>query len=244
MEVGVAFFQRMRPCRVARENTVKRDLLSVKRDLLSSSSEREHGAVARVLESPVHEPLLSQTPPPPVARSGPASTSFIAMNLLGVNFLLPSSSSSSYFLLLLLFGVHKPQSRKGISRVAKSAWLAWSHFNQGRAGLTPIQAYLIAAFAYPHTKSPLPVAIRVAVCILVISGRGHAQRPAPELAQGSNEFEADELEMVVEWMLRKRLVLRALIQVTQAIVPQTQGKVPLGVLPKLLKSQYPSTFTI
>ena len=166
------------------------------------------------------------------------------MNLLGVNFLLPSSSSSSYFLLLLLFGVHKPQSRKGISRVAKSAWLAWSHFNQGRAGLTPIQAYLIAAFTYPHTKSPLPVAIRVAVCILVISGRGHAQRPAPELAQGSNEFEADELEMVVEWMLRKRLVLRALIQVTQAIVPQTQGGVPLGVLPKLLKSQYPSTFTI
>jgi energy-converting hydrogenase Eha subunit F len=50
--------------------------------------------------------------------------------------------------------------------------------------------------------------------------------------------------MVVEWMLRKRLVLRALIQVTQAIVPQTQGGVPLGVLPKLLKSQYPSTFTI
>jgi hypothetical protein len=43
------------------------------------------------------------------------------MNLLGVNFLLPSSSSSSYFLLLLLFGVHKPQSRKGISRVAKNA---------------------------------------------------------------------------------------------------------------------------
>ena len=68
MEVGVAVFQRMRPCRVARENTVKRDLLSVKRDLLSSSSEREHGAVARVLESPVHEPLLSQNPPPPVAR--------------------------------------------------------------------------------------------------------------------------------------------------------------------------------
>ena len=78
---------------------------------------------------------------------------------------------------------------------------------------------MIAVLTCPHTKSSPPVAIRVAVCILVISGRGPAERTAPELAQESNELLADELEMVVEWMLRKRLVLRALIQVTQVIVP-------------------------
>ena len=94
MEVGVAFFQRMRPCRVARENTVKRDLLSVKRDLLSSSSEREHGAVARVLESPVHEPLLSRTPPPPVARSGFIHSYEFALNTLHPTVWCPQTSKS------------------------------------------------------------------------------------------------------------------------------------------------------
>ena len=154
MEVGVAFIQRMRPCLVARENTVKRDLLSVKRDLLSSSSEREHGAVARVLESPVHEPLLSRTPPPPVARSGPASTSFIAMNLLH------SKLPPPLLILLLLLPppptVWCPQTSKSQRHITcrKKRIVRMVAFQPGQGSLDADPGLLDRSFHLPTHEKP------------------------------------------------------------------------------------------